>query len=448
MFEKFTDRARRVVVLAQDEARALNHNYIGTEHILLGLIHEGEGVAAKALESLGVSLEVVRSQIEEIIGREAETPIGHIAFTPRAKAVLELSEREALELGHDHIGTEHLLLGLVREGEGVAARVLRSFDADLTKVRHKVVEILNGYGLPTRLPRQATASLPSPVQQSRSGIGANLRARLIAGKANKLYDAGNKHEAMDLYAQAAAAAKHDSTLWVFIQVLRGEFLVELDRKREASVVLRELVDNLDDVRLYRFETRAWRGSNLRTEMLSTLVDLQLELLESAAEFDTLTELAEAARASGDAFERGRALRLSADNLRRKGRLSEAIDTLNVAIAEASRVSDTAGEAHAQVAAAYIEGRYPSAEARQNAIERARRALELYEHLGDKGDLANAHGLSGRLLRWSGNYQGAHDAYSRAVDVLRSAGLQDGLETAQTELSSLPLAPPRLSAVAD
>ena len=121
MFERFTDRARRVVVLAQEEARLLNHNYIGTEHILLGLIHEGEGVAAKALESLGISLEAVRNQVEEIIGQGGSSPSGHIPFTPRAKKVLELSLREALQLGHNYIGTEHILLGLIREGEGVAA---------------------------------------------------------------------------------------------------------------------------------------------------------------------------------------------------------------------------------------------------------------------------------------------------------------------------------------
>src|SRR5580765_3811750 len=124
MFERFTDRARRVVVLAQEEARMLNHNYIGTEHILLGLIHEGEGVAAKALESLGISLEAVRQQVEEIIGQGQQAPSGHIPFTPRAKKVLELSLREALGLGHNYIGTEHILLGVVREGEGVAAQVL------------------------------------------------------------------------------------------------------------------------------------------------------------------------------------------------------------------------------------------------------------------------------------------------------------------------------------
>jgi len=144
VFERFTDRARRVVVLAQEEARLLNHNYIGTEHILLGLIHEGEGVAARALESMGISLESVRSQVVEIIGQGAQAPTGHIPFTPRAKKVLELSLREALQLGHNYIGTEHILLGLIREGEGVAAQVLQKLGAELHKVRQTVIQLLSG----------------------------------------------------------------------------------------------------------------------------------------------------------------------------------------------------------------------------------------------------------------------------------------------------------------
>jgi len=145
MFERFTDRARRVVVLAQEEAKMLNHNYIGTEHILLGLIHEGEGVAAKALESLSISLESVREQVQEIIGQGQQQPTGHIPFTPRAKKVLELSLREALQLGHNYIGTEHILLGLIREGEGVAAQVLVKLGADLNRVRQQVIQLLSGF---------------------------------------------------------------------------------------------------------------------------------------------------------------------------------------------------------------------------------------------------------------------------------------------------------------
>ncbi len=170
MFERFTDRARRVVVLAQEEARLLHHNYIGTEHILLGLIHEGEGVAAKSLESLGISLEAVRNQVEEIIGQGGSSPSGHIPFTPRAKKVLELSLREALQLGHNYIGTEHILLGLIREGEGVAAQVLVKLGADLSRVRQQVIQLLSGYGGPQGAgsPEKATTS-PGGSGDSASG---------------------------------------------------------------------------------------------------------------------------------------------------------------------------------------------------------------------------------------------------------------------------------------
>jgi ATP-dependent Clp protease ATP-binding subunit ClpA len=144
MFEKFTDRARRVIVLAQEEARMLDHDYIGTEHLLLGLIHEGEGVAARALESLGISLENVRQNVEETIGRGQHELSGHIPFTPRAKKVLELSLRESQQLGHEYIGTEHILLGLIREGEGVAAQVLIKLGADLNRVRQQVLQLVGG----------------------------------------------------------------------------------------------------------------------------------------------------------------------------------------------------------------------------------------------------------------------------------------------------------------
>jgi len=145
MFERFSQRARRVVVLAQEEARMLDHNYIGTEHILLGLIREGEGVAGRALESLGISLEAVRQQVEQIIGRGQQAPSGHIPFTPRAKKVLELALREAQQLGHNYIGTEHILLGLIREGSGVAAQVLVMLGADLNRARQQVVRLLHGH---------------------------------------------------------------------------------------------------------------------------------------------------------------------------------------------------------------------------------------------------------------------------------------------------------------
>ena len=173
MFERFTDRARRVVVLAQEEARLLNHSYIGTEHILLGLIHEGEGVAAKALESLGISLEAVRNQVEEIIGQGGSSPSGHIPFTPRAKKVLELSLREALQLGHNYIGTEHILLGLIREGEGVAAQVLVKLGADLSRVRQQVIQLLSGYQGPASSGRASGG---------RAGHGRRQRRRIDEGR--------------------------------------------------------------------------------------------------------------------------------------------------------------------------------------------------------------------------------------------------------------------------
>jgi ATP-dependent Clp protease ATP-binding subunit ClpC len=168
MFERFTDRARRVVVLAQEEARLLNHSYIGTEHILLGLIHEGEGVAAKALESLSISLDAVRAQVEEIIGQGGSSPSGHIPFTPRAKKVLELSLREALQLGHNYIGTEHILLGLLREGEGVATQVLVKLGADLGKVRQQVIQLLSGYQGPGAK-GEAAGSAAAPGNKEESG---------------------------------------------------------------------------------------------------------------------------------------------------------------------------------------------------------------------------------------------------------------------------------------
>jgi Clp amino terminal domain, pathogenicity island component/ClpX C4-type zinc finger len=145
VFERFTDRARRVLVLAQEEARLLNHNFIGTEHILLGLIQEDEGVAAKALAELEISLDAVRTAVAETIGLSGTVPSGSPPFTPRAKKVLELSLREALQMGHNYIGTEHILLGLVREGEGVAAQVLVRLGADLARVRQTVVRLLSGY---------------------------------------------------------------------------------------------------------------------------------------------------------------------------------------------------------------------------------------------------------------------------------------------------------------
>ncbi len=194
MFERFTDRARRVVVLAQEEARMLNHNYIGTEHILLGLIHEGEGVAAKALESLGISLDAVRAQVEEIIGQGQQAPSGHIPFTPRAKKVLELSLREALQLGHNYIGTEHILLGLIREGEGVAAQVLVKLGADLNRVRSTVIQLLSGYqgkeAVTQGGPAEGTPSTSLVLDQ----FGRNLTVAAREGKLDPVIGRDNEIE--------------------------------------------------------------------------------------------------------------------------------------------------------------------------------------------------------------------------------------------------------------
>jgi len=202
MFERFTDRARRVVVLAQEEARMLDHNYIGTEHILLGLIHEGEGVAAKALTSLGISLQAVRQQVEEIIGQGQHGPTGHIPFTPRAKKVLELSLREALQLGHNYIGTEHILLGLIREGEGVAAQVLVRLGADLNRVRHQVIQLVHVAkgDRPTRIAAGESVRLRVPAERWVAELHVTL-ARLT-----ERIDAIEQH--LGIAASAPATADH------------------------------------------------------------------------------------------------------------------------------------------------------------------------------------------------------------------------------------------------
>jgi ATP-dependent Clp protease ATP-binding subunit ClpC len=235
MFERFTDRARRVVVLAQEEARLLNHNYIGTEHLLLGLIHEGEGVAALALESLGFRLEAVRSQVEEVIGQGQSAPVGHIPFTPRAKKVLELSSREAMQLGHNYIGTEHILLGLIREGEGVAAQVLVKLGADLPRVRQQVIQLLSGYvggkeageqaGAETRLVR---ISVPEDLRELEEQLAQARR---------------EKEAAIDAEDFEQAAALRDKE-----RALRGR-LVEREREWTAGVDLAAVMQ--ENQRLHR-----------------------------------------------------------------------------------------------------------------------------------------------------------------------------------------------------
>lgn len=165
MFQRFTDRSRRAVILAQEEARLLRHSYLGTEHLLLGLIHEGEGVAAKALASLGISRSDVRGQVEEIIGHGRNPVTGPIPFTPRTKKVLELSLREALPLGHHYIGTEHLLLALLREGQGVAAQVLTRLGTDHAQVRERVLGLLTGECEQEDLQAQLAADLVDAAEQ-------------------------------------------------------------------------------------------------------------------------------------------------------------------------------------------------------------------------------------------------------------------------------------------
>jgi ATP-dependent Clp protease ATP-binding subunit ClpA len=207
MFQRFTDRARQVVVLAQVEARRLDHNWIGTEHLLLGLIDEGGGVAARALESLGIGLDAVRQQVEEIIGRGQQAPSGHIPFTPRAKKVLELSLRESMQLGHDYIGTEHILLGLIREGDGVAAQVLVRLGADLNRVRQQVIRLLHGY--PAEEPGPRVEVHPEMAGQ-RAGIGpdtSDLDEQIEAARTEK----EAAIEAQD-FEQAAALRERETQL--------------------------------------------------------------------------------------------------------------------------------------------------------------------------------------------------------------------------------------------
>jgi len=169
VFERFTAQARQVVVIAQDEARALKHNYIGTEHLLLGLLREEEGLAARVLESLGITVEEVRAQVERIVGQGDEVTTGQIPFTPRAKKVLELTSREATSLGHEYVGTEHVLLGLVREGNGVAARMLVDFGADAETIRNEVIGMLSGKP-PRTAPTRRTQLAPPDVAAPRSRL--------------------------------------------------------------------------------------------------------------------------------------------------------------------------------------------------------------------------------------------------------------------------------------
>ena len=247
MFERFTDRARRVIVLAQDEARLLNHNYIGTEHILLGLIHEAEGVGAKALESLGVTLEGVRDQVRDIIGEGNQAPSGHIPFTPRAKKVLELSLREALQLGHNYIGTEHILLGLLREGEGTAVKVLSRLKVEPSDVRQEVIERLSGY----QGKEPATAGGPAEGQPSGSLVldqfGRNLTQAARDGRLDPVI--GREAEAERVMQVLSRRTKNNP-------VLIGEPGVGKSAVVEGlaqSIVAGDVPETLKDKQLYTLD---------------------------------------------------------------------------------------------------------------------------------------------------------------------------------------------------
>jgi ATP-dependent Clp protease ATP-binding subunit ClpA len=239
MFERFTDRARRVVVLAQEEARLLNHNYIGTEHLLLGLAHEGQGVAAKALELLGIRLEALRSQVQEVVGQGQRAPSGHIPFTPRAKKVLELSLRESQQLGHNYIGTEHILLGLIREGEGVAAQVLVKLGADLSRARQQVIQLLSGYA---RGPEAAAGPVPMPLPDDLREAGEQL------AEVRRQKEAAIEAQDFD-----RAAALRDAEE----ELLAG--LAEQEREWTARVDLVDLAEVVQEVKRLQGEVQRLHG---------------------------------------------------------------------------------------------------------------------------------------------------------------------------------------------
>jgi ATP-dependent Clp protease ATP-binding subunit ClpC len=272
MFERFTDRARRVVVLAQEEARMLNHNYIGTEHILLGLIHEGEGVAAKALESLGISLEGVRQQVEEIIGQGQQAPSGHIPFTPRAKKVLELSLREALQLGHNYIGTEHILLGLIREGEGVAAQVLVKLGADLNRVRQQVIQLLSGYQGKEPAAAGATGEGAPSTSLVLDQFGRNLTQAAREGKLDPVI--GREKEIERVMQVLSRRTKNNP-------VLIGEPGVGKTAVVEGlaqAIVKAEVPENLKDKQLYTLDLGALvAGSRYRGDFEERLKKVLKEI---------------------------------------------------------------------------------------------------------------------------------------------------------------------------
>jgi ATP-dependent Clp protease ATP-binding subunit ClpC len=272
MFERFTDRARRVVVLAQEEAGMLNHNYIGTEHILLGLIHEGEGVAAKALESLGISLEAARQQVEEIIGQGQHAPSGHIPLTPRAKKVLELSLREALELGHNYIGTEHILLGLIREGEGVAAQVLVKLGGDLNRVRLQVDLLLHGSQGKEPAAAGAPAEAPTSSSLVLDQFGRNLTAGAREGKLDPVI--GREKEIERVMQVLSRRTKNNPVLVGEPGVGKTAVVEGLAQK----IVKGEVPETLKDKRLYTLDLGALvAGSRYRGDFEERLKKVLKEI---------------------------------------------------------------------------------------------------------------------------------------------------------------------------
>ncbi|GAB3836836.1 hypothetical protein GCM10029963_77950 [Micromonospora andamanensis] len=280
MFERFTDGGRRVAVLAQEEARALNHNYMGTEHLLMGLVHEGEGVAATALEDLGVSLERVRQQVEEIIGRGHQVPEGHIPFTPRAKKVLELSLREALQLGHNYIGTEHILLGLIREGQGVGAQVLIKLGAELSLVRRQVISLLSGRpgGAPT--PGSNESATPSvtvivptpPTDRVLDQFGRNLTRAAREGRLDPVV--GRDKEVERVVQVLSRRAKNNPVLIGEPGVGKTAVVERLAQR----IAKGEVLDTLRDKQLYALDLAALTaGSRSHGEMEERLRDVHLAL---------------------------------------------------------------------------------------------------------------------------------------------------------------------------
>ncbi len=277
MFERFTDRARRVVVLAQEEARLLNHNYIGTEHILLGLLNEGEGIAAQALESLDIDLASVREEVVKIIGQGKQSPSGHIPFTPRAKKVLELSLREALQLGHNYIGTEHILLGLIREGEGVAAQVLQQLGAELQKVRQTVIQLLSGPGGSEEQGPQSSGS-SGRGESSGSGstvldqFGRNLTALARDGKLDPVI--GRAREIERVMQILSRRTKNNPVLIGEPGVGKTAIVEGLAQR----IVARDVPENLDGKNLYTLDLGALvAGSRYRGDFEERLKKVLKEI---------------------------------------------------------------------------------------------------------------------------------------------------------------------------